>query len=203
MIAVMDVESLCDRGFAVVPDFVAGDVARALREHALALDAQGAFRPAGVGRGDARTERSDVRGDRILWLDETMPAAVERPLIDALSTLRERVNAALYLGLWDFEAHYALYPPGAFYARHRDRFAANRSGASSRVLSFVVYLNEVWRPGDGGALRLHLDDGVQLDVLPQRGTLACFLAERFEHEVLPAIRARLAVTGWFRQRAQT
>lgn len=196
----MDVESLHDRGFAVVSGFVAADIARALREHALRHDAQGAFRPAGIGRGDARAERPDVRGDRVLWLDETAPADVERPLIDALAALRERVNAALYLGLWDFEAHYAIYPPGAFYARHRDRFATDLAGAPSRVLSFAVYLNEGWRASYGGALRLHLDDGAHLDVLPQGGTLACFLAERFEHEVLPAARSRLAVTGWFRRR---
>jgi len=28
----------------------------------------------------------------------------------------------------------------------------------------------------------------------------CFLSERFEHEVLPAKRERVALTGWFRRR---
>jgi SM-20-related protein len=27
-----------------------------------------------------------------------------------------------------------------------------------------------------------------------------FLTERFEHEVLPATRERLSITGWFRRR---
>jgi SM-20-related protein len=200
MIAAMEVESLGRSGYVVEPAFVSPEVAAALRGHALVRDGDGAFRPAGVGRGGARVEGRDIRGDRILWLDADAPAEVERPLVDALESLRSRLNAALYLGLWDFEAHYAIYPPGALYARHHDRFARENEGAPSRVVSFVVYLNDGWRVDDGGALRLHVAADVHLDVLPKGGTLACFLAERFEHEVLPAKRQRLAVTGWFRHR---
>ncbi|MGH8799863.1 MAG: 2OG-Fe(II) oxygenase, partial [Casimicrobiaceae bacterium] len=46
----------------------------------------------------------------------------------------------------------------------------------------------------------HLDDGAR-DIVPTGGTMVSFLAERFEHQVLPAARDRLAVTGWFRRRA--
>jgi SM-20-related protein len=200
MIAVMDAESLGRSGYVVEPAFVAPRLAAALREHALARDADGAFRAAGIGRADARVERRDIRGDRILWLDVEAPAEVERPLLDALESLRSCLNATLYLGLWDFEAHYAIYPRDAIYARHRDRFAHESDGAPSRVLSFVVYLNEGWRVDDGGALRLYIAGNDCVDVMPESGTLACFLAERFEHEVLPARRPRLAVTGWFRRR---
>jgi SM-20-related protein len=38
-------------------------------------------------------------------------------------------------------------------------------------------------------------------VQPEGGTLACFLSADFEHEVLPAARPRLSLTGWFRRRA--
>jgi len=62
-----------------------------------------------------------------------------------------------------------------------------------------VYLNDAWGDGDGGALRLHLDDGAR-DVAPVGGTLVAFLSDRVEHEVLPAKRERLAVTGWYRKR---
>jgi uncharacterized membrane protein len=70
----------------------------------------------------------------------------------------------------------------------------------ARVLSCVLYLNIGWSAQDGGTLRIHLDDGQRYDVLPIGGTLVCFLSERFEHEVLPAKRDRVALTGWFRQR---
>jgi SM-20-related protein len=70
----------------------------------------------------------------------------------------------------------------------------------ARVLSCVIYLNEAWTADDGGALRLHVSAREAIDVLPVGGTLVCFLADRYEHEVLPATRERLAVTGWFRRR---
>ena len=200
MIAAMDVDAFERDGFAVTPRFLAVNAVRALRERALALDAAGALVRAAVGRGAARTLRNDVRGDRIAWLDDASPHAAERPLIEALAKLRADLNRVLYLGLWDFEAHYAIYAPGTFYARHRDRFAGDTTRAPSRIVSFVVYLNARWRACDGGALRLHVDGDRHVDVLPEEGTLACFLAERFEHEVLPATRPRLAVTGWFRDR---
>ena len=92
-----------------------------------------------------------------------------------------------------------MYPPGATYGRHRDRFRDDYA----RVLSCVLYLNEGWQPGDGGALRLHLDDGDALDVAPVGGTLVAFMSESFDHEVPPAKRTRIALTGWFRRRARS
>jgi SM-20-related protein len=68
------------------------------------------------------------------------------------------------------------------------------------MLSCVLYLNDGWRAEDGGALRLYLPTR-HCDVLPRAGTLVAFLSERFEHEVLPAQRERLSLTGWFRRRA--
>ena len=67
-----------------------------------------------------------------------------------------------------------------------------------RVVSCVLYLNDGWKASDGGALRIYCDDDVR-EVMPVGGTLVCFLSERFEHEVLPATRERLSITGWFRR----
>ena len=39
-------------------------------------------------------------------------------------------------------------------------------------------------------------DGIR--VAPAVGTLAVFLSEDFEHEVLPARRDRYSIAGWFR-----
>ena len=86
-----------------------------------------------------------------------------------------------------------MYPPGAFYRRHLDRFATD----DRRTLSCVLYLNEAWRAEDGGALRLYLPDRHRVTCCPRAGTLVAFLSERFEHEVLPAQRERLSLTGWF------
>jgi SM-20-related protein len=104
------------------------------------------------------------------------------------------------LGLFELEAHFAVYAPGAAYPTHVDRLR----GDDARVLSVVLYLNADWRAADGGALRLYLEGtgrAPRVDVLPCGGTLVAFLSERFAHEVLPAWRERLSLAGWFRRRA--
>jgi SM-20-related protein len=184
-----------EHGCAVEAAFLSNATIAALRAGARRRDAAGEFRAAGIGRTGARAERGDIRGDRILWLDEHSPAAAELPLWQALAALRSALNQTLFLGLFSFEGHYALYPAGAQYRRHRDRFRDD----DARIVSCVLYLNEDWTARDGGTLRMHLDDGAR-DIVPLGGTLVCFLAERFEHEVLPARRERLAVTGWFHRR---
>ena len=65
------------------------------------------------------------------------------------------------------------------------------------MLSLVAYLNDDWSVADGGALRLHLDDGA-VDIAPLGGTAVCFRSE-LEHEVLPATRERLSIAAWFRR----
>jgi len=183
------------RGWAVAAAFLPPAPIAALRLEARRRDAAGEFHVAGVGRGAARVERNEIRGDRIVWLDEQADCAVEAPLWRALAALRAALNEALFLGLDSFEGHYALYPPGAVYRRHRDRFRDD----DARVISCALYLNEDWSEHDGGALRMHLSEG-ERDIPPSGGTLVCFLAECVEHEVLPAARPRLAVTGWFCRR---
>ena len=97
----------------------------------------------------------------------------------------------------DVEAHFAHYPPGARYVRHRDRFRDD----DHRVVSLVVYLNADWdAPRNGGELRLYDTAGNAHDVAPLGGRAACFLSADIEHEVLPATRDRLSVAAWLRRR---
>jgi len=194
------IEGICaaiaDEGWAVVPDFLPAAAVDALAEDARQRDAAGEFRQAAVGRNSQRAEHRVIRGDRIAWLDEADANPVAQAAWRAFAEVRRALNATLYLGLFAFEGHYAIYPPGALYQRHRDRFR----DSDARVLSCVLYLNRGWTAKHGGQLRLHLDGDRWRDVDPAGGTLACFLSERFEHEVLPAKRERLALTGWFRRR---
>jgi len=190
------VEQIAGQGWAVVADFVGDAIVGGLRTRALALDREALLVPARVGRGTRGVERADIRGDRIRWLADAGSAPVEHAALAALESLRLAMNRALQLGLFEFEGHYALYPPGAGYARHVDRFRDD----DARVLSIVLYLNARWRANDGGALRLYFADDAVVDVAPNGGTLVAFLADRFEHEVLASRRARLSLAGWFRRR---
>ena len=187
---------IAEQGFAVVPNYLPASTIVALGADARQRDAAGGFHAAGIGRDADRVERDAIRGDRIAWIEEADASSAAQAALKALTELQRALNAALFLGLFMFEGHYAIYPPGAFYRRHRDRFRDD----DARVLSCVLYLNDGWTASDGGTLRIHIDDRRRLDVLPVGGTLVCFLSERFVHEVLPAARERLALTGWFRRR---
>jgi SM-20-related protein len=184
------------RGYAEVRDASPAAVIAPLRQRALALNAAGALRPAAVGRARSRREHAALRGDRIAWLDDQPRNSAEQAALALFEDVRRAGNLELLLGLFSFESHYAFYPPGASYARHRDRFRDD----DRRVLSCVLYLNDGWTRAEGGALRLHLKGSPPHDVLPEGGTLVAFLSAEFEHEVLPATRDRLALTGWLLQR---
>jgi SM-20-related protein len=110
-----------------------------------------------------------------------------------------RLNSELFLGLFDYECHYAVYPEGSFYRKHVDAF----KGRASRVLTTVLYLNPNWQPEYGGELLMYgEDDEVPfIKVSPAWGTMVMFLSEHFPHEVLPARATRYSLTGWFRVNA--
>ncbi len=188
-----------DRGWAVVQDLFSPAETRALGEDLCANWRDGQLRPAGIGHGADRQLRADIRGDQILWLDPAGASPPQRVYQERMEALRLAINRATYLGLFDLESHFAVYPPGSFYRRHLDRFHDD----SARTVSCILYLNEDWQPQDGGQLRLYLDDAgteAPLDIEPVAGTLVVFLSGRFWHEVLPTRRERLSVTGWFRTR---
>lgn len=111
--------------------------------------------------------------------------------LERLRTLIQYLNQNLFLSLKDVEVHMTIYPVGSFYKRHLDQFKSD----DHRKLSVICYLNENWEESHGGQLRLHLKDGA-IDVLPTLGKLVCFRSDEIEHEVLPATRERLSITGW-------
>lgn len=157
--------------------------------------AEGELSPAAVGRGSAQEVREGVRGDHIQWLEAGEVAACDRYLA-LMDSLRLALNRGLFLGLEDYESHFALYPPGAFYQKHVDRFRDD----DRRTISAVLYLNQAWLPEHGGQLRMFLKEGVEHDVQPTGGCLLVFLSGEMPHEVLPSTRERLSLTGWFRRR---
>jgi len=195
------IEALVDPGFVVIDDLFDAATIAAMRAEAVELDAAGELRAARVGLLDHASRQPQIRGDRIGWLDMTQPSAVQRPHVEFLAQLQQAINRELFLGLHEFEGHYALYPPGSFYGPHMDRFA----GTMHRVVTCILYLNDDWQPEDGGLLRLYLDErgqqGPYLDIAPLGGRCVVFVSERFLHEVLPARRERVSLTGWFRVRS--
>jgi SM-20-related protein len=186
---------LASRGISIRDRFIASAQIHALLQCAHARQARGDFAPARIG-GEARAQRrDDIRGDFTCWLREPLYPA-ERSLLEQLEEMRLELNREAFLGLFELELHYARYPPGAGYARHVDQPLQS----TQRLVSLVLYLNVNWTPSDGGALRLYETDGRTLDIEPFGGRLVCFLTPGREHEVLPAWRERLSISGWFRGR---
>lgn len=193
---------ISERGWTVETNFLTGDEARSLVSECRDAWEVGAFRQAGVGRGTSLTIREDIRRDHVLWIEKDVITASQAAWLRQLEELRMALNQRLFLGLFDYEGHFAIYPPGGFYKPHLDRHRQTQD----RLITVILYLNEDWQPGDGGELRLWTTPGetegpMEL-IQPRFGTLVAFLAGDHWHEVLPAHRERLSITGWFRQRAE-
>ncbi|MGM8933351.1 2OG-Fe(II) oxygenase [Pseudomonas neustonica] len=188
-------DELAERGWSVQEQLLPEALAQALGSECRALWQQADLTPAAIGRGAEQVVVPRIRGDYTRWLDDCPPCAANTAYLALMAELRSVLNRSLFLGLDSFETHYALYPPGAGYQRHLDRFA----DSPLRTISVVSYLNHAWQPGDGGELRLHLDAGMQ-DFAPRAGTVAIFTSADIEHEVLAAAKERASLAGWFRRR---
>jgi SM-20-related protein len=195
--------ALAGPGWWWCPDFLPAAEVTALRADLLARRPQ--LRPAAIGRAGQRQLDRRERGDYLLW--RSGAGGAQQLLLARMEALRGELNRRLLLGLFDYEAHYAVYPPGAEYRRHFDTFS-NGSGSGnssndspSRVLSSVVYLNEAWPLDAGGELVLW--DGADRELArlaPQGGAALFFLSARFPHAVLATARERYSIPGWFRRR---
>jgi len=187
-------------GWASMPGCLGEADSLRLRTECEEASDRGDFKRAGVGRGLNLEVRDDIRRDQVMWL-QTDAASVEQVVFLAkLELLRLALNQRFFLGLFEYEGHFAIYPEGAFYKAHLDRHA----GTSGRIVTTILYLNPGWQPGDGGELKLWTTPGDKAGAFiliePRMGTLVCFMAGDFWHEVLPARKTRMSITGWFSQR---
>ena len=186
-------DALRSDGYVVIDDALPAALANALQQRVAEIKRIGDLKQAGIGRHDDHAIARSIRQDSIHWLDRSEPS--ETAWLTAMEHLRGYANRELLLGLFEYESHFAYYPPGAGYKTHYDSFR----GQSNRILSTVYYLNEEWQPGDGGELALYNEqDQLLSTVAPVFNRLVVFLSEEFPHEVLPATKERFSIAGWFR-----
>lgn len=151
------------------------------------------FKSAKVGKAHNHRQNTEIRGDETFWLDTLNYHPAFKAPFKILQDLKMELNRELFLGLKDFECHLAKYPPGTFYKKHVDRFQAD----STRAFSFIFYLNENWKAGDGGELQLYdRQDYLLKSIEPVAGTLVGFISQDFPHEVLLCQKERRSLTGW-------
>ncbi len=192
------VDALVAQGWFVGEALIDAELCQALFAEVSQLAELDALAAAGIGRGSEHHLRRDIRGDAIHWLDRESLA--QRRYLAAMSELQQSLNQALYLGLFEFEAHFAHYPPGSFYKTHLDSF----QGRANRVVSTVLYLNPGWPADGGGEMAIYASRDSQREVArvrPEAGTFACFLSETVPHEVLATRLPRASIAGWFRRNA--
>ena len=188
-------ECLHSQGWWAGEQYLDQGLCAALCVEVEALQQQQGLQMAGMGRGGQHRQAVDYRGDSIHWLDGA--TAAQQTYLAQMETLRCELNRQLFLGLFELECHFAFYPPGAFYKKHRDSFV----GAANRIVSVVSYLNPGWQKADGGELVMYDpvdDDIVMTRVLPTAGTTVVFLSEQMPHEVRITHRSRYSIAGWFR-----
>lgn len=187
-------DSLVEKGWYVWPNAIETDLCQALLEEAQAHQQEGKLQRAGIGRGDEHQLNSDIRRDKIKWLDGKTPT--QQAYLAKMADLQFRLNRELFLGLFEYECHYALYQPGDFYKKHYDSFRDQ----ANRIVTTVLYLNPDWSPGKGGELVIYAneEDTKPTLVSPYFGTLAVFMSEEILHEVLPTQQSRFSISGWFR-----
>lgn len=159
------------------------------------------MRPAGIGRGQELHQNQQVRGDSIAW--HSMGDPIEAEFLSWMDELRQALNQCLYLGLMDYESHFAVYPAGSFYQKHLDSFREMQSdNRPRRKISTVLYLNPEWTTDKAGELIIYDEKGESIleSVSPILGRMVIFVSDRFPHEVKAASETRCSIAGWFRCR---
>ena len=192
------IENIAQQGYAVVEQFINTQEIASLAAEAKILYSAGEMNKAKTGI--SKVENSTLRGDFIHWIETSAASEAELSYLNIMDELQQAINQAFFLSLFELESHFAIYPPGAGYQKHLDQFV----GKVERKISSILYLNEDWKDQDGGQLRMYLDKNDTtrfVDINPQAGTLVVFLSSDFLHEVLPAKRERISITGWFRTRS--
>lgn len=187
------VDALAEQDYILIPNFFASDqYQRILRFFDDQYNAA-AFSKAAIGADDQRKVVSEIRGDYTFWLDRKRDVELQF-FFDTAYEIKDLLNKYCYLSLSDFEFHLAAYPIGSFYKKHLDSFKHR----SNRMITFLLYLNNHWQPGDGGELQLYDDDDQPSAVIQPIGNQAVmFRSDKVAHEVLPTRVVRRSLTGWF------
>ncbi|MFY8326387.1 2OG-Fe(II) oxygenase [Pseudoalteromonas sp. ZZD1] len=184
-----DIES---RGYTIINNAISKSLTAKLMLDCYRINPE--FSIAGIGRKHDLHVNKTIRKDKTFWFDGTSQAQLD--YLALMAQMRVVLNRNFFLGLFDYECHYAKYQQGDFYKKHYDAF----KGRSNRVFTTVLYLNT---PDSGGELIIYKPKSKQVEVCikPQAGTLVMFESERFMHEVLPAGNERYSIAGWFRMNA--
>lgn len=190
-------DQLANQHWAYSDNVIDHDLHKRLYEYSNRAQSKERFKAARIGYQHNPEAIDSIRGDTISWLDENDPESSIVEFLQWAHELRLELNAMFYTGLKSKEFHFARYAVGQGYTTHMDQHRGN----PHRRISLVLYLNRSWNHEDAGELCLYSPKNPNLEIhriLPQPGRLVLFRSDVFPHAVLPANKARLSLSGWFR-----
>jgi SM-20-related protein len=187
------IDTYLDNNIGIDAGFITAELSKGLQENILQLQRDQLMTAAGIGNLEIKDASQKMRSDQIYWMDKSHDNIYEQEFLQLAENFIERLNSTCYTGINGYEFHYAVYPQGSFYKRHRDQF----KNSSSRKYSLINYLNNDWLEQDGGQLVVYQNDEAQ-KILPHSQTAVFFKSDEMEHEVTTANRQRMSVTGWLK-----
>lgn len=188
------IDSYIDNKVGVSTHFLSQSLAAGLQQNILQLQRDGLLKKAAVGNESVRDAEQKTRGDSICWMDKKSGNCYEQEFLQLVEDFIGHLNNTCYTGINEYEFHYAVYPEGSFYKRHKDQFKND----ANRKYSLINYLNKNWQEEDGGQLLVYKEESVQ-KILPESQTAVFFKSNEIEHEVKKANRSRMSITGWLKQ----
>ncbi len=190
-------DALYDKGFYIIDNFLNSQDYQSLGLQAQKFYQQGYFKSAKIGRQLTAMNNLLIRKDEIYWLDEKTPDKSLNSYFNKVNAIAEKINQHFFLSLVDFEAHFSIYQPGAFYKLHIDQFR----NQEARQISCVYYLNQDWQETMGGELKIYTAENKLLTtVLPQGNRFICFKSS-LPHEVCTTHEPRFSIAGWMKTRS--
>ena len=181
---------LASNDFVIVDDFISEDLFTNIMSFFKELEENELLRKAGIGASGEFQLKASVRGDFIYWLDRDRDQTMT-PFFELKDEIADKLRQYCYLSLPGSEFHLAKYPEGSHYDRHLDQFNAR----NNRQITILIYLNENWKPGNGGELKIYREDE-EILVEPIARRLLMFRSDTVEHEVLITNVPRYSLTGW-------
>lgn len=183
-------DELAERDFVIVDDFISDELYRTIMQFFHKMENEEKLQKAGIGSSGEFRITSAIRGDFIYWLDRSRDTEMA-PFFGLMDELNYNLRRYCYLSLSDSEFHIAKYPAGTHYNKHLDQFQER----SNRQITVLIYLNENWKQGDGGELKIYRDEG-NIIIEPIAKRLLLFKSDCVEHEVLTTHVPRYSLTGW-------
>ncbi|WP_234567873.1 2OG-Fe(II) oxygenase [Rhodohalobacter sp. 614A] len=183
-------DKLALNDFVIVDDFISNELFTIIMDFFHEKEQGDQLKKAGIGSSGEFKVNASIRGDFIYWLEKDRDKKLD-PFFGLMEELIQSLKRFCFLSLSGSEFHIAKYPKGSHYDRHLDQF----NERSNRQITVLIYLNEHWKNGDGGELKIYKDGG-EILVEPIARRLLLFKSDIIEHEVLTTNVSRYSLTGW-------